>query len=381
MDVKSDFPVLEKEIVYLDSACMSLRPQCVIDEVVSYYSDYGACSGRSMHELGIMTARKVEGARSSLAEFVGVNPDAVVFTKNTTESLNLLACSLSLSKGDTVLTSDIEHNSNLVPWQMREGIRHKVFFTENGRVNLDHFAESVKGVKVVSVVHTSNFLGTTLPVREMAKISHEAGATFVLDAAQSVPHMPVDFSKLGVDFAAFSVHKMCGPTGVGVLYGKNLEDLSPFMVGGDTVSDTTYESFTLRKPPHLFEAGLQNYAGIIGGGAAAEYLMKVGTEKIHRHEKKLSAMMRDGLSPLVKLVSTEDSCSIATFTSKANAHDIAMVLSSTANVFVRSGQMCAHSWFNAHGIDSAVRASTYLYNTKEDISVLTETLESVLSEL
>lgn len=393
MDVRSDFPILfrkvnGKPITYLDSACMSLRPKSVIDALTKYYTDYGGCAGRSVHTFATETTQKYQAARRSIAKLINASKDEIVFTKNTTEAINLLSHSLNLSSGDIVLTTDIEHNSNLIPWQQlkSKGVVSKVCPTNKGELDMNAFEEILsKGVSVVSFVHTSNVFGSTIDAKKLAKMAHDAGAIFILDAAQSVPHMPIDVKDIDADYVCFSVHKMCGPTGVGVLYGKGelLENLPPFMTGGDTVSDSTYTDATFQKVPQRFEAGLQNFAGIIGGGAAAEYLMKNGLENIYSHCKKLSLYMTKELSNIshVNLISSPKSSSLSTFTiDNISSHDVAMVLSETENIFVRSGAHCCHSWFNAHNIPATVRASLYFYNTREDVNKLVETVSKLASD-
>ena len=290
MDIRKDFQCLGGGKVYLDSACMSLKPKQVVEAMNEYFEKWPACGGRSAHEWGDMVTKRYEEARKTIAKFVGASANEIVFTKNSSESLNLLAYALDLKKGDIVLTTDREHNSNLLPWlflKERKGIVHKVIPSNKDETfNLDKFSETVKGAKLVSVVHSSNLDGYTLPVEEIIKIAHDAGAIVILDGAQSVPHHPVNVKKLGVDFLVFSGHKMLGPS-IGVLYGKKdlLDKISPFMLGGETVESSTYDSYKLLKSPEKFEAGLQNYAGAIGpqlaellGIPVATYVKKIELE-------------------------------------------------------------------------------------------------------
>jgi cysteine desulfurase/selenocysteine lyase len=382
--IRSDFPILKKgvggkPIVYFDNACMSLRPRQVVQAMNEYYEEYPACAGRSIHKLGKKVTDKVVEARRTVAKFLGAKrADEIIFTRNTTESINLVANSLKLNKGDAVVTSDREHNSNLLPWQLlsrRSGVEHKIAYsTDNMEFDLEKFDEMMnEKVKLVSVVHTSNLDGYTLPAGEIAKIAHEHNALVMLDGAQSAPHRPVDVRKLNADFFALSGHKMLGPSGIGVLYGKYelFEKMEPFMIGGDTVQNSTYESYTLLKPPEKFEAGLQNYAGSIGLAEAARYIEKVGKEKIEKHEHDLNKFISERLmqmegASIIGPKQVEQRGGIISFNIEGlNFHDIAIMLDEK-NIMVRSGQHCVHSWFNAHKIPGCVRASLYLYNTQEE---------------
>ncbi len=392
--IRSDFPILKngvggKPIVYFDNACMSLRPRQVVQAMNEYYEEYPACAGRSIHKLGKKVTDKVAEARRTVAKFLGARKDdEVIFTRNTTEGINLVARSLKLSRGDVVITSDREHNSNLLPWQLlskRSGVEHKIIYsTDNMEFNLEKFEEMMNDkVKLVSLVHTSNLDGYTLPAGEIVKIAHEHGALVMLDGAQSAPHRPVDMRKLNVDFFTLSGHKMLGPAGTGVLYGKYelLEKMEPFMIGGETVQNSTYDSYILLKPPEKFEAGLQNYAGSIGLAEAARYLEKVGREKIEKHGNELNRLISERLLQMegVSIVGPKEvemRGGIVSFNMEGlNFHDIAIMLDEK-NIMVRSGQHCVHSWFNAHKMPGCVRASLYLYNTKEEaekfLNALTE---------
>ncbi len=391
--IRKDFPILQKKIegkcpIYFDNACQTLRPNQVVNKILEYYQEYPACGGRSIHHWGDRVTKEIENARENMAKLVGTkNPKKIVFTKNTTEAINLVAHSLDFKKGHVVLTSDREHNSNLVPWQIlskTKGIAHQIVpSNDDYTFNLDKFQEMVKGIKLVSLVHTSNIDGYTLPVKEIIKISHENDALVMLDAAQSVPHQEVNVKKLDVDFLAFSGHKMLGPSGTGVLYGKYhlLENLNPFLVGGDTVKNSTYTSHELLEPPEKFEAGLQNYAGIIGLGESANYLMGVGRKKIQKHVTILSKEATKGIETIdgSKIIGVKDpelSSGIVSFNlKKLHPHDVCMILDAE-NIMVRSGAYCVHSWFNKHEKKGSVRASFYLYNTEEEVERFIETLKN-----
>jgi cysteine desulfurase/selenocysteine lyase len=394
--IRRDFPTIQREvggkpIVYMDSACMSLKPKQVTDAIVDYYTRLGACGGRSVHKLATEVSIKYEEGRERHRRFLNANDHReIVFTRNTTEGINLVSQCLDLKKGDIVVTTDREHNSNLVPWlRLRDtkGIVHVPFKSnEDNTFDLDKFSEFVsRKVKLVSMVHTGNLDGYTIPAAEMIKIAHDAGALVMLDGAQSVPHQHVDVKRLDVDFFAYSVHKMLGPTGMGVLYGKyqHLEAFPPFLVGGDTVESTHYDSYKMLKPPAKFEAGLQDYAGVIGSAVAAEYLMNVGQENIHAHEVRLSEIITKGLDEIggCRMIgphSPELRGGINSFNIEGlDPHDIAMILDEVQNIMIRSGMHCVHSWFNARKMKGSARASMYLYNTDEECKLFVDTLKDV----
>ena len=388
--IRNDFPPLWKKWngkypIYLDNACMTLKPRSVIEAMNEYYNEYPVCGGRSLHRMAKRVDEKINEAREKFRKFLGAkSPDEMIFTRNTTEGLNLVSNSLEFKKGDIVLTTDREHNSNLVPWQVqahKRGIKHLVVHSNpDNTFNLEKFEETLnknKNVRLVSMVHSANLDGYTIPAKEIIKLAHDHGALVMLDGAQSAPHKPVDVRALDVDLFALSVHKMLGPSGMGVLYGKQhiLEELSPFIVGGDTVSDSTYESAKFLQAPEKFEAGLQNYAGIIGSGAAVEYLERVGLSNIAEHEMRLNRIITDGIKniPGLKIIGPHDPekrGGIISFTLEfpkgGDAHDIAIVLDETENIAVRSGAFCVHSWFHDRKCQAAVRASLYLYNTEDE---------------
>ena len=277
--IRDDFPIFSKPInkkpvVYFDNACMTLKPRQVVEKINEYYYEYPACAGRSHHKLSKRATEEVFKSREQFRKFINAKKsEEIIFNKNTTEGINTIANSLKLLKGDVVITTDKEHNSNLVPWlvqQKKNGIKlEQVKSDAKNNFDISVFQDMMsKNVKLVSMVHTANLDGSTTPLKEITKIAHDFGAQVLVDGAQSIPHKEIDVKKLDIDFMAFSVHKMCGPTGLGVLYGKSaaLEALEPFIVGGDTVIDTTYTDVQFEKPPEKFEAGLQHYAGIVGGG-------------------------------------------------------------------------------------------------------------------
>ncbi len=387
--IREDFPVLKrmfrgKPIIYLDNACVSLRPRQVINAMDKYYEQYPACAGRSIHKLGNEVTEKYEKSREEIAKFISAKEREIIFTRNTTEGINLLVNSLKLEEGDVVLGTDKEHNSNLLPWQFlskRKGVRRDIVHSnKDGTFNMEDFENKVKNAKVVSMVHTSNLDSYTIPAKEIVKKAHKAGALVILDCAQSVPHKEINVKELDADFIAFSGHKMLGPS-IGVLYGKYhlLEELEPFLVGGDTVKNTTYESCELEEPPARFEAGLQNYAGAMGLAEAVRYLKAIGMMDVEKHEKELSGFIIDGLSSLgIDVIGPKERGGVISFNINGiNHHDAAIMLDELANIAVRSGQFCVHSWFNANKIEGAIRASLYIYNTKEEAEVLINTIKDI----
>ncbi len=394
--IRQDFPLLQenkgqKPVVYLDTACQSLRPRQVIEAINQYYLKYPACGGRSMHRLAAEVTQNCDQARAAVAKLLGANKkEEIVFTRNTTEGINLVAHSLGLQKNDIVLISDKEHNSNLIPWQMlakRQGIQVKVIPSrEDNTFSLEAFEKLLSPqVRLVSLGYTSNLDGVTIPAEEIIKRAHRNGSLVLLDAAQAAPHRKINVKALDVDFLALSGHKMLGPSGTGVLYGKYqlLDRLEPFLVGGDTVASSTYETCEFLPPPEKFEAGLQDYAGIIGLGAAVKYLQDIGFDAIQKQEHLLNACLTAELKdiPGLKIIGPADPAlrgGIVTFYIEGvDSHRIALMLDQMAGIMVRSGQHCVHSWFNAHQIQGSVRASTYFYNTQEEVVLLATNLRKI----
>lgn len=397
--IREDFPILNStelnskdKIIYFDNACMSLKPKQVINKINEYYNEYPACVGRSNHRLGRRASDEYTNARTLIRKFINAKKDnEIIFTRNTTESINLISKSLDY---DVVITTDKEHNSNLVPWlktKEERGIQREIISTENG-FDMKQFEDVLgkykgKDKKIIcSLVHTSNLDGTTNPVKEIIKIAHENNSLVMLDAAQSAPHKYVDVKKLDVDFLAFSGHKVLGPTGTGILYGKEefLEKLKPYNVGGDTVKDTFYNKVEYDDLPHRFEAGLQDYAGFIGLGEAIKYLQKY-LDDIEEHQVKLNKIMTEGLKDKVKIIGPQNPSSrsgIFNFTSRIPHHEMSVMLDNYAKIMIRSGRHCVHSWYNArydaNKIDGSARASVYLYNTEEEAKMFVEKVREIL---
>ncbi len=387
-EIRNDFPVVD-DYIYFDSACLSLKPQSVIDAVNSYYSEFPVCEGkRSSHTLSTRTTKEIKRGRKKIAELLNSPAEEnIAFTKNTTEAINTVANGLGLKKGDKVLTTDKEHNSNLVPWiklKEKKGIEYEQVSTdERGELDIEELKDKLdENVEIVSMVHTSNLDGTTIPASKVADIVHDHDALFMLDGAQSVPHRPVDVRDINVDFLAFSVHKMLGPTGVGVLYGKKklLEDLEPLMYGGGGVKSTKYDEVVLQDVPTKFEVGLQNFASLAAVEPAVDYLLDVGMENIEKHETKLNKIATEELSDLVDIIGPENPekrSGVFNFMVKTlGCHEITLLMDER-DILLRGGQQCVHSWYSSQGLEGGNRASFYLYNTEEEVRKFVEVVRSL----
>jgi len=401
MDVerlRRDFPPLQetsrgRPVVYFDNACMTLKPTPVLDAMQAYYRTSPGCHGRSNHLFGRRTTEAYDGARKRLQRFLGAaRPHEVIFTRNATEAINLVASGLGLGVGDVVLTSDVEHNSNLLPWQRlakRSGVRHRVVpGRPDTTFDLDAYAGLLRegGVKLVSVLHTSNLSGVTFPVDDVVELAHRHGAQVLLDAAQAPLTHALDVKRWGVDYLALSAHKMLGPTGFGLLYARadRQAGLEPLLVGGETVQDTTYVSSEPAPAPDRFEAGLQDYAGAVGAAAAADYVQKLDPAAIRRHVVALNARATHALLALdrVQLVGPADPAlrgSVLTFVAEGmRSEDLARVLDEGAGIMVRFGKHCVHSWFNARKVPDTVRVSFGPYNTPDEVDLFVEHVTRVL---
>lgn len=398
--IRQDFPLFQKNIngkpaVYFDNACMSLKPLPVIKAIEKYYYDYPSCGGRSGHKLGEMVTKKVAEARKKIAEFIGAkNVEEIIFTRNTTEGINLIAHTLSLKSDDIILGTDKEHNSNLIPWQIlakKIGVIYRVAASKpDNTFDLEKFESMMSGqIKLVAMGQTSNLDGVSIPAKEIIKIAHKRGALVLLDAAQSAPHQKINVTELDVDFLAFSGHKMLGPTGLGVLYGKKhlLENLEPFLTGGETIESSTYSDHKLLPIPEKFEAGLLDYAGIIGLGEAADYLKRIGYDNMTEQEYKLNKYLTEEILkiPKIKIIGPTDprrrAGIINFYIPGVNSHQIAILLDETANIMIRSGQHCVHAWFQAHGIKTSARVSLYFYNTMAEADIFVISLNKIMKIL
>ncbi|HKM09370.1 MAG TPA: cysteine desulfurase [Candidatus Methanomethylophilaceae archaeon] len=387
--LRNDFPTLRKnEGVYLDSACQSLRPNQVIQAVTGYYEEISSCGGRSVHGPGSKISIIIDETREALARFFNTDdPDCYSFCRNTTEALNTIAFGLSLKKNDTVVTTDSEHNSNHVPWVVlseEKGVKRRYAkTTDEGEFDEEVFKECIdSSVKAVSIQHASNVTGCTMPVREITEIARDAGAIVIIDGAQAAPHMKVDLGKIDPDFYCMSIHKMLGPSGMGVMYGKSdrLKELRPLIYGGGTISMTTHDSFSLAPHPEKFEAGLQDYAGIAGTKAAIEYLTKVGMKNVETRDRDLMRRMVSGTEDIKGLklfgpANPDRRGSVFSFNVDGmSPHDIAVILDEMDRIMIRSGLHCAHPLFEGKKIEGSARASVYLYNNHEDIDRFCNTL-------
>jgi cysteine desulfurase/selenocysteine lyase len=402
--LRKDFPVLERvtpdglPLVYLDSANTSQKPQQVIDAMVDYYSHHNANVARAMHMLGQESTELFEGARDKVAAFIGApRREEIVFTKNSSEALNLVANVLAwadqphgLRPGDEVVITEMEHHSNIVPWQLvtqRTGATLRwLSVDDDGRLDLSQLDEIVnERTKVVSLVHVSNALGTLNPVELIAARAHEVGALVVVDASQSVPQMPVDVSKLGADFVAFTGHKMCGPTGIGVLWGRYdlLANLPPFLGGGEMIEVVEMSGSTYAPPPHRFEAGTPPIAQAVGLGAAIDYLSAIGMDRIVAHERAITGYALERLTEVggVRVIgpATIDARggAISLVVDGVHPHDVSQVLDARG-VAVRAGHHCARPVCQRFGVAATTRASFYLYTTPQEVDALIDGLHEVV---
>jgi cysteine desulfurase / selenocysteine lyase len=382
-EYKEDFEITKNNI-YLDSACMSLRPKSVVLKQKEYYEKYDSCAGRSNHDLSIKLNTEILKVRILIRKLIGAqSEEEIIFTRNTTEGINLVANCYPFNKGDVILLSDKEHNSNLAPWQkIAKEKKLNLKFFKHG--DLKDFKEKIVGCTFVSTNITSNLDGTTQNASELVKIAKQNNCKIMLDCAQSIAHEEINVKKLGVDFIAFSAHKMIGPTGLGVLFGKKelLDLMPPYNVGGETVVDTTYEDYVLANLPHKFEAGLQNYSAIYAFGESISYLQKIGYKKIKQNDEKIYSLILNELSKVENLVilSKEKGSIFSFYVKGINNHDLALLLNDV-KIFVRSGYHCCHSWFNANNIKGSVRASFYIYNTEEDAKTFCVELKRIINML
>jgi cysteine desulfurase / selenocysteine lyase len=399
--LRKDFPILSRTLadghplVYLDSANTSQKPQVVVDAMVDHLEHHNANVARAMHQLGAESSAAFEGARDKVAAFLNApSREEVIFTKNASEALNLVANTLawargplSVGEGDEVLITEMEHHSNIVPWQLlteRTGARLRWFgLTDDGRLDLANIDELItERTKVVSLTWVSNMLGTINPVAEIARRAHEVGALVVVDAAQAVPQMPVDVQAAGIDLLAFTGHKVTGPTGVGVLWGRRevLAHLPPFLGGGEMITTVTMERSTYADIPHKFEAGTPPIVEAVGLGAAVDYLSDVGMDNIRAHEEAITGYALDQLRSMkgVTVLGPTDPAlrggAIAFEVAGIHPHDVSQVLDSRG-VAVRAGHHCAKPAHKRFGVQSSTRASSYLYTTPAEIDTLIEGLE------
>ena len=405
-EIRKDFPILDREIngyklIYFDNAATSQKPRQVIDVMKEFYEKYNANIHRGVHTLSQEASELYENAHKEVANFINADGiEEIVFVKNTTEAINLVAYSWALNKlseGDEVLTTLLEHHSNIVPWEILSKIRgFKVKYADinaDGTLNIESLEQlTTEKTRIICVSHVSNVTGAINDVKRIAKLAHENDAIIILDGAQSVPHMPIDVKNLDVDFLAFSGHKMLGPTGIGVLYGKRelLEEMEPFLGGGSMIKSVRCQSpngncqIEWHDLPWKFEAGTPNICGGIGLMEAVRYLRRIGMENVQRHERELTeyALKRFGEFEKVKFYGPKDAslkCGIIPFNIDGmNPHDVALMLDSFG-IMVRSGYHCAEPLHRRLGIKGSARASFYIYNTKEEIDRFIEVLRSIES--
>lgn len=392
--IRKDFPILKRKIhgkplAYLDNAATSQKPIQVINAVKDFYEKHNANIHRSIHTLGEEATAAYEDAHKKISNFINADFEEAIFTKNVTEALNLLAYSLgnNIKENDEIVITQMEHHSNFVPWQQlakRKKAKLKfIEIDENGLLKEDSINENItKKTKIVSLVHASNMLGTINDVEKISKIAHENNALCIVDAAQSVPHMKVDVKKLGVDFLAFTGHKMLGPTGIGVLYGKKelLEKMDPFLFGGEMIKEVNFEDTKFNDLPWKFEAGTANIAQGIGLGAAVDYLKNIGMDNVERTDKELTKYAMEKLSEIkeVEIYGPQERLSLVAFNVKGvHAHDTAQILDSEG-VAIRAGHHCTMPLHSVLGVVASARASFCLYNTKEEIDRLVDGVNKVI---
>jgi len=389
--IKEDFPILERKIhngmrlVYLDSAATSQKPRSIVQAMDNFYNQNNANVHRGIHLLAEEATQKYELARSKIANFVGVRDSSqIIFTRNTTESINIIARTWGrkfLDEGDVILTTEMEHHSNIVPWfSLAEERNLSIKFiqiTNEGKLDLKHYQSLLKlNPKVVAFTHMSNVLGTINPAKQIIESAHKIGAITIVDGAQSAPHFLVRIDDLDADFYAFSAHKMCGPTGIGVLFGKKdlLEKMPPFLGGGDMIRKVTFNGFSTNSIPYKFEAGTPAIAQAIGFGAAVDYLSSIGMENIFAHEQALVSYAMELLSdiPGLKIIgpSAEYRGGIISFViDQIHPHDVAQILDEFG-IAVRAGHHCAMPLHEKLHLAASTRASLYLYNSRDDIDEL-----------
>ncbi len=399
--IREDFPILKrtvsggKPLVYLDNAATTQKPLAVINAIHDYYMNYNSNIHRAVHQLAEEATLEFEKTREKVAEFINArSTEEIVFTRNATEAINLIAYSwgrTNVKKEDSIVITELEHHSNIVPWQIltsEKGAKLEyVGIDDNGYLKLQQYMDYLDGgnkkkVKLVSVSHMSNVLGTIVPINDMIKMSHEKGIPIVVDGAQSVPHMPVDVQKMDCDFMAFSAHKMLGPTGVGILYVKKeiLENMPPFIGGGDMIKEVHKYDTRYNDLPYKFEGGTPNIADVIGFAAAIDYLNKIGMDRVRDHEVELTGYALDKITRVKGVTlygprNTKDRGGVISFNiGDIHPHDLATIMNDHG-VAIRSGHHCAQVLMERLDVSATSRASFYIYNTKEEIDIFVNALE------
>ncbi len=389
--IRADFPILNREangkkLVYLDNAATTQKPKAVIDALTEYYEVYNANVHRGVHTLSVEATDAYEMARTKVAKFINApESETVIWTRNTSESLNLVAATWAeenIGAGDNIVITAMEHHSNIVPWQqlaMKKGAELRYLaHSDDGVLDMDSARRIIDSrTKLVAATHMSNVLGTINPVKELGTLAHAVGAAVLVDAAQSVPHMPVDVQDLDVDFLCFSAHKMLGPTGIGVLYGRKslLEEMPPYMYGGDMILEVSYEDASWNDLPYKFEAGTPNIADAIATGAAVDYLAELGMDNIWKHEQELTAYALEQFGGLsgINVLGPQDASKkggVISFTHETiHPHDLGTALDQQG-IAIRTGHHCAMPLVRSYDVVAAARASFYIYNTREEIDAL-----------
>ncbi|MEM2931689.1 MAG: cysteine desulfurase [Nitrososphaerota archaeon] len=397
--IKNDFPILQrvidgKRLIYLDNAATTQKPMQVINAIKQYYENFNANVHRGVYELSIESTEIYENARKTVANFIGAkNWREIIFTRNTTEGINLVAYAYglhNLKDGDKIVLTEMEHHSNIVPWQIISSVKKAKILhlpvTNDGYLMTDILDKYLKDAKIFALTHASNVLGTINPVKELIKVAKEYGATTIIDGAQSVPHFPVNVSDIGADFYAFSGHKMLGPLGVGVLYAnrKMLEEMNPFLGGGEMIKEVSLERSVWNEVPWKFEAGTPSVADAIGLAEAVKYLNKIGMDNVRKHELELTSYAYQSLVKLPKIRllgprNKNDRTGLISFTlADIHPHDLAEFLDKKYGIAIRAGHHCAMPIHTKFGLIASARISFYIYNTIEEIDVLVNGLRDAL---
>lgn len=395
--IREDFPVLHqmvngKPLVYLDNAATTQKPQAVIDALVRYYSSDNSNVHRGVHTLSQRATEDYDSGRSKARQFLNAASDEeIIFVKGTTDGINLVAHSYArqhLGEGDEIIISTMEHHSNIIPWQVlcqEKGAHLRVIpISDAGELLMDEYESLLSSrTKLVAITHVSNVLGTVNPIKQIVEMAHSQGVPVLVDGAQATPHMPVDVQKLGCDFYVFSGHKIYGPTGIGVLYGKAelLEAMPPYQLGSDMIKSVTFERTVYNDLPYKFEAGTPNIAGVIGMGAAIDYLTEIGMDRIDNYEHGLLEYGTECLSGIdgVKIVgNAPGKASVLSFVMDcAHPHDIGTILD-TEGVAIRTGHHCAQPLMNRYGVPATARASLSFYNTRDEVDLLVKAIDRVI---
>ncbi len=401
-DIRAQIPALDprrgrerkQPLIYFNNACLTLCCAPALDAMQAYHEDFISCPGRSVEDIvDVAASKELAQCRVAVQEFINAaSPREIVFLRNTTEAINTVARGMAFEQGDIVVTSDLEHNSNLIPWQNLHNdkvIKHRVLPTKpDTTFDLDGFRDLVSGrqVRLVSVLHRSNLSGVAFPIADICEIAHGAGARVLLDAAQSAAHDDLDVQALGVDFAAFSFHKMFGPTGVGALYGREecLAELEPLLRGGGNTRDATYALVDPAEPPDKFEAGLQDYGGIAGAAAAVQFIEGIGKAAIREHVARLNALTTEAVQRIPKVsllgpAAPDQRGSIVNFIAGGiRGLDLTRVLYENRGVVLRYGRHCVHAWYNGRALPESIRVSFAPYNTEQEVTTFVSALADVL---